>query len=161
MKQEMDAKNLIKFILGTLFGVFFVLVPFNFDGTVDTILFYYVKLFVKQFNSQLSMVLMICIIASAAISLFNLFNDKTFLGQNRLMKKLFNIPFLCCKQNHWCCVNCYDLFSDWTKLPYFSRYRRIYAVISNTACSDRTIHVIIPDIYSGIWRNGVFRRIYW
>lgn len=89
MKQEMDAKNLIKFILGTLFGVFFVLVPFNFDGTVDTILFYYVKLFVKQFNSQLSMVLMICIIASAAISLFNLFNDKTFLGQNRLMKKLF------------------------------------------------------------------------
>lgn len=71
MKQEMDAKNLIKFILGTLFGVFFVLVPFNFDGTVDTILFYYVKLFVKQFNSQLSMVLMICIIASAAISLFN------------------------------------------------------------------------------------------
>ena len=32
MKQEMDAKNLIKFILGTLFGVFFVLVPFNFDG---------------------------------------------------------------------------------------------------------------------------------
>lgn len=89
MKQEMDMKNLIKFILGTLFGVFFVLVPFNFDGTVDTILFYYLKLFVKQFNSQLSMILMICIIASALISLFNLFNDKTFLGQNRLMKKLF------------------------------------------------------------------------
>lgn len=89
MNQKMDMKNLIKFILGTLFGVFFVLVPFNFDGTVDTILFYYLKLFVKQFNSQLSMILMICIIASALISLFNLFNDKTFLGQNRLMKKLF------------------------------------------------------------------------
>lgn len=39
MAKNVGKSNIIKFILGTLFGVFFVLVPFNFDGKVDTVLF--------------------------------------------------------------------------------------------------------------------------
>lgn len=89
MTQNVKKSNIIKFILATLFGVFFVLVPFNFDGNVDTVLFYYVKLFVGKFNHILTPLLVLCIVISALLSLFNLFNDRTFFAKNRLMKKLF------------------------------------------------------------------------
>lgn len=89
MKNERDGRNLIKFILGTLFGVGFVLIPFNFNGTVDTVLFYYVKLFVKQFNGPLTALLVIFIVASALLSLVNLFYQQSIFYTHRLMKKLF------------------------------------------------------------------------
>lgn len=89
MTKNVGKSNIIKFILGTLFGVFFVLVPFNFDGKVDTVLFYYVKLFVSKFNNILTPLVVLCICASALISLFNLFNNRTYFANDRLMKKLF------------------------------------------------------------------------
>lgn len=89
MNKQLDRKSLLKFIVGTIFGITFVLIPFNFNGTVDTILFYYVKMFVKAFNGPLTALLVIFIVASALLSLFNLFNQKTIFYNHRLMKKLF------------------------------------------------------------------------
>lgn len=89
MNKTKDLKNLLKFLFGTIFGVCFVLVPFNFNGTVDTVLFYYIKLFVKTYSYILTPIVVLLTIASACLSLLNLINDKTFFATNPLMKKLF------------------------------------------------------------------------
>lgn len=89
MQNHLDRASLVKFIVGTVFGITFVLIPFNFGGTVDTILFYYVKMFVKAFNGPLTALLVLCIVASALLSLFNLVNQETIFYKNRLMNKLF------------------------------------------------------------------------
>ena len=85
MQNHLDRASLVKFIVGTVFGITFVLIPFNFGGTVDTILFYYVKMFVKAFNGPLTALLVLCIVASALLSLFNLVNQETIFYKNRLM----------------------------------------------------------------------------
>ena len=39
-------KNLLKFVVGTLLGLFLVVIPLNFGKNVDTFTFYYLKKFV-------------------------------------------------------------------------------------------------------------------
>lgn len=86
--------GLVKFILCTLLGTFLVLVPFNFNGKIDTILFYFLKNFVSN-NKHLIMTLVVfAIVVSAFLSTIDLFNKNTFIQKNRLCKKLFSTtPF--------------------------------------------------------------------
>lgn len=86
--------NTLKFILGTTFGILFVLIPFNFSGTVDTILFYYLKVFIHSFDWILQPILVLLIILSALLSLIDQLKPGTFIGKQRLMAKLFSTtPF--------------------------------------------------------------------
>lgn len=90
-KQSM---NTLKFILGTAFGILFVLIPFNFNGTVDTVLFYYLKVFINQFDWLLQPILVLLIILSALLSLIDQIKPDTVIGKQRLMAKLFSTsPF--------------------------------------------------------------------
>lgn len=86
--------GLLKFICFTLFGTFFVLVPFDFDGTIDTFLFHYLKLFIKAFNAPLTALMVSVILLSAVLAVFDLIKPDTVIRKNRLLKKFFSTtPF--------------------------------------------------------------------
>ncbi|MFC4709186.1 YjiH family protein [Enterococcus eurekensis] len=86
--------NRLKFMLGTAFGILFVLIPFNFNGKVDTILFYYLKLFIAKFDGILQLILVMLIILSALLSLIDQLKPDTMIRKQRLMAKLFSTtPF--------------------------------------------------------------------
>lgn len=86
--------NRLKFMLGTAFGILFVLIPFNFNGKVDTILFYYLKLFIAKFDGILQLILVMLIILSAILSLIDQLKPDTMIRKQRLMAKLFSTtPF--------------------------------------------------------------------
>ncbi|MBF0714771.1 YjiH family protein [Gemelliphila palaticanis] len=91
---KINIKNLFKFIIGTLFGVFLVLIPFNFNGKIDTPLFYFLKLFIKKYNSTLILLMVALIVISALLSLINLFIKDSIFSKGKLMKNLFvTTPF--------------------------------------------------------------------
>ena len=46
-------KNLLKFVVGTLLGLFLVVIPLNFGKNVDTFTFYYLKKFVSWMGHPL------------------------------------------------------------------------------------------------------------
>lgn len=97
MNQEISKNRqlgLFKFIAGTLFGVLFVLFPFNFNGKIDTILFYYLKLFIGQFESVLTVIMVFFIVLSALLALVDQLKPDTIIRKHRLLKKLFSTtPF--------------------------------------------------------------------
>ncbi|GGI65476.1 YjiH family protein [Enterococcus alcedinis] len=93
-KSKNQLMNRLKFMLGTAFGILFVLIPFNFNGTVDTILFYYLKLFIAKFDGILQLILVMLIILSALLSLIDQLKPDTMIRKQRLMAKLFSTtPF--------------------------------------------------------------------
>lgn len=93
-KSKNQLMNQLKFMLGTAFGILFVLIPFNFNGTVDTILFYYLKLFIAKFDGILQLILVMLIILSALLSLIDQLKPDTMIRKQRLMAKLFSTtPF--------------------------------------------------------------------
>ena len=86
--------NIIKFIGGTLTGILLVLIPFNFNGTVDTVLFYYLKVFINQYQSALRLILMLLMALSAVISLIDYLFKPQWIRDNKLFKSIFSTtPF--------------------------------------------------------------------
>ncbi|MGT2716072.1 YjiH family protein [Streptococcus respiraculi] len=86
--------GLFKFISCTLFGVLFVLFPFNFGGKIDTILFYYLKQFVANFNAPLTVIVIFFIVLSAALAVVDQIKPDTIIRKQRLLKKFFSTtPF--------------------------------------------------------------------
>ncbi|MFS1350682.1 hypothetical protein ACLZX5_03945 [Enterococcus faecium] len=55
----------------TILGTILVLVPFSFDGSVDTILFHYLKIFVKTFQAPLTGIMVVLIVLSAILAVFD------------------------------------------------------------------------------------------
>lgn len=86
--------NIIKFIGGTLTGILLVLIPFNFNGTVDTVLFYYLKVFINQYQSALRLILMLLMALSAVISLIDYLFKPQWIRDHKLFKSIFSTtPF--------------------------------------------------------------------
>ncbi|MDT2865938.1 YjiH family protein [Vagococcus carniphilus] len=79
----------IKFLIGTILGIVLVLIPFNFDNGMDTILFHYLKLFIAANKTVIQYLLVLCVTLSAVLSLYALINKNSFLHSKRLCKKLF------------------------------------------------------------------------
>lgn len=82
--------GLIKFVVFTLFGTILVLVPFSFDGSVDTILFHYLKLFVKTFQIPLTGIMVVLIVLSALLAVIDQVKKDTIIRRHRLLNKLFS-----------------------------------------------------------------------
>lgn len=93
----MKSKRLLgffKFLIGTIFGIVLVLIPFNFTNGMDTILFHYLKLFITEYKTILQYLLVGCVSLSAFLSFYTLINKKSKIYENRLLKKLFvTTPF--------------------------------------------------------------------
>lgn len=83
-----------KFIFATLAGLIIVLIPFPFAQGVDTILFHYLKVFIKAFNGPLMVLAVLTICASALLSLYALIKKDGWIHHHRLTQKLFvTTPF--------------------------------------------------------------------
>ena len=61
-------KNLLKFVVGTLLGLFLVVIPLNFGKNVDTFTFYYLKKFVSWMGHPLEILMTTIIVLSAFIA---------------------------------------------------------------------------------------------
>ncbi|MEG0283238.1 MAG: hypothetical protein RR425_01450 [Erysipelotrichales bacterium] len=87
-------RNIFVAIAGTLAGVLLVLVPFNFYGTVDTALFYYLKLFITKFNVQISFVIMVVMALSAIVGLYDYLKKPDWIRNNKILNNIFSTtPF--------------------------------------------------------------------
>ncbi|CAM3717786.1 YjiH family protein [Erysipelothrix urinaevulpis] len=94
MQEKRSVRNSIVFIGGTLLGILLVLIPFNFNGTVDTVLFYYLKLLINQFNAQLRFIIMVLMILSAVGSLYDAIVKPKFIRNNKILKNILSTsPF--------------------------------------------------------------------
>ncbi|AQP53008.1 arginine transporter [Vagococcus penaei] len=92
--RQSERFGFFKFLVGTLFGIILVLIPFNFSNGMDTILFHYLKLFINSYQTIIQSLLVICVVLSALLSLYNLLVKDNFIQKNRLLKKLFaTTPF--------------------------------------------------------------------
>ncbi|NLL75595.1 MAG: arginine transporter, partial [Erysipelothrix sp.] len=89
MTQSKKAINIIKFIGGTLLGILLVLIPFNFNGTVDTVLFYYLKQFIRANQSPLRFIIMILMCISAIVSLYDFIAKPDWIRNNKILKNIF------------------------------------------------------------------------
>lgn len=84
----------LKFIIGTALGVGLVLIPFNFNGTVDTVLFYYLKLFIKSYHPILFTLVTFIVIASAILAFYDNVCKPNWIRNNALLNMLFSTtPF--------------------------------------------------------------------
>lgn len=84
----------LKFIIGTLIGVGLVLIPFNFDGTVDTFLFYYLKIFIKNNYSYLFPLVMAIVVISALLAVYDGLFKPNWIRKNSMLNTLFSTtPF--------------------------------------------------------------------
>ena len=90
MTQSKKAINIIKFIGGTLLGILLVLIPFNFNGTVDTVLFYYLKQFIRANQSPLRFIIMILMCISAIVSLYDFIAKPDWIRNNKILKNIFS-----------------------------------------------------------------------
>lgn len=61
-------KNLLKFVVGTLLGLFLVVIPLNFGKNVDTFTFYYLKKLVSWMGHPLEILMTTIIVLSAFIA---------------------------------------------------------------------------------------------
>ena len=90
MKESNKTMNTLKFVIGTLLGVGLVLVPFNFNGTVDTVLFYYLKQFLNAYRPAISFVIMLLMVLSAALALFDYIVKPDWIRNNKLFNNIFS-----------------------------------------------------------------------
>ncbi len=92
--QELNVRNLLKFIIDTIAGIFLVLVPFKFKNGLDTILFHYLKLVVSWGGWYLQVGLTVVIVISAILSLIDLSLRPGWIRNHPIMQNLFSTtPF--------------------------------------------------------------------
>lgn len=93
-KKYTNSKNLLKFILGSAFGVLMFLVPIP-QGESFTTLLDYLKTFVKNiFGGSLSYILLVIIVASAVLSVYDYFCKPDWIRKNHYLSKAFSTtPF--------------------------------------------------------------------
>ena len=93
-KKYTTAKNLLKFVLGSAFGILMFLVPIP-QGESFTTLLDFVKGFIKNaFGSSLPYVLTVLMVVAAAMSLYDYFCKPEWIRKHHLLKKAFTTtPF--------------------------------------------------------------------
>ena len=90
MAENNKTLNTMKFIFGTLIGVVLVLIPFNFNGTIDTILFYYLKQFLNAYRPVISFIIMVLMVISAVVALYDLVAKPEWIRRNKILKNIFS-----------------------------------------------------------------------
>jgi len=87
---KVSVKSLLKFALGTLIGLFLVVVPLSFGSSVDTFTFYYLKKFVSWAGHPLEIIMTAIIVVSAVLALVNLICKPKWIEDQPLLKDLFS-----------------------------------------------------------------------
>lgn len=89
-----QTKGFFKFLILTLLGIVFLLIPFRFENGMDTILFHYLKLFISENHAVIQTIVVLLVCLSATLSLIDQLLPNTILRKQRLLKKLFSTtPF--------------------------------------------------------------------
>lgn len=93
-KKYTNKKNLLKFILGSAFGILMFLVPIP-QGDAFTTLLDYLKSFVKDiFGGSLSYILLVILVVSAILSTYDYFCKPDWIRKNHYLTKAFSTtPF--------------------------------------------------------------------
>lgn len=93
-KKYTNSKNLLKFILGSAFGVLMFLVPIP-QGDSFTTLLDYLKSFVKSiFGGSLSYILLVVVVFEAVMSIYDYFCKPDWIRKNHYLSKAFcTTPF--------------------------------------------------------------------
>lgn len=93
-KKYTTTKNLLKFVLGSAFGILMFLIPIP-QGESFTTLLDFVKSFIKNaFGSSLPYVLTVLMVIAAVMSLYDYFCKPEWIRKNHLLKKAFTTtPF--------------------------------------------------------------------
>lgn len=93
-KKYTTTKNLLKFILGSAFGILMFLIPIP-QGESFTTLLDFVKSFIKNaFGSSLPYVLTVLMVIAAVMSIYDYFCKPEWIRKNHLLKKAFTTtPF--------------------------------------------------------------------
>ena len=93
-KKFTNSKNLLKFILGSAFGVLMFLVPIP-QGDSFTTLLDYLKGFTKTlFGSSLPYVLLTIVVVAAVLSVYDYFCKPDWIRKNHYLSKAFSTtPF--------------------------------------------------------------------
>lgn len=93
-KKYTNSKNLLKFILGSAFGVLMFLVPIP-QGDSFTTLLDYLKSFVKSiFGGSLSYILLVIVVFAAVMSIYDYFCKPDWIRKNHYLSKAFcTTPF--------------------------------------------------------------------
>lgn len=87
---KINAKNLMKFVLGSAFGILMFLMPIP-QGDSFTTLLDFLKSFLKNlFGGSLPYILVIILISSAAISLYDYICKPSWIRNNHYLKKGFS-----------------------------------------------------------------------
>lgn len=93
-KESVNAKNLLKFILGSAFGILMFLIPIP-QGESFTTLLDYVKSFLKNlFGGSLSYILLVILVTSAVLGVYDYICKPDWIRKNHYLKKAFSTtPF--------------------------------------------------------------------
>ncbi len=93
-KKYTNSKNLLKFILGSAFGVLMFLVPIP-QGDAFTTLLDYLKSFVKDlFGGSLVYILLVVVVVGAVLSLYDYLCKPEWIRKNHYLSKAFSTtPF--------------------------------------------------------------------
>lgn len=93
-KESVNTKNLLKFILGSAFGILMFLIPIP-QGESFTTLLDYVKSFLKNlFGGSLSYILLVILVVSAVLGVYDYICKPDWIRKNHYLKKAFSTtPF--------------------------------------------------------------------
>ena len=93
-KKYTNSKNLLKFILGSAFGVLMFLIPIP-QGEAFTTLLDYLKSFVKDlFGGSLSYILLVVVVVAAILSVYDFICKPDWIRKNHYLSKAFSTtPF--------------------------------------------------------------------
>jgi nucleoside recognition membrane protein YjiH len=87
---KVSLKNVLKFVVGTLLGLFLVVVPMTFGKSVDTFTFYYLKKFVAWAGHPLEVLMTVIIVVSAVLALVDMISKPAWIEEQPFYKALFS-----------------------------------------------------------------------
>jgi len=93
-ESSVNQKNLLKFILGSAFGVLMFLVPIPYNDSFTTLL-EFLKNFLKSlFGGALPYILMVLMVVSAVLSVYDYICKPDWIRNNNYLKKAFSTTLL-------------------------------------------------------------------
>lgn len=88
--EKISGKNVLKFLIGTIVGLYLIVIPINIGGGVDTFASYWLKSFVSWGGKALEGLCTGIVVISTVLSFINLICKPKFIQNSPLMKELFD-----------------------------------------------------------------------
>ncbi len=88
--EKISGKNTLKFLIGTIIGLYLIVIPISIGGGIDTFAAYWLKAFVSWGGKALEGVCTGIVVISTILPIINLICKPGFIQNNPLMKELFD-----------------------------------------------------------------------